>query len=196
MSSWLPLVTLRSTACRYWAWLTTVPLCPASCIRPGSIIGPRGGRCTLTTRSYMVPMANHCLLRDARGTRALTGMEIMVPLYVHITATSCTATPQPLHTLQAQEDSSSNAIPAHVSTETATLTATNPTTPSISDTTGSVLAALLQGVQVPAESVCFLAQVANPWPNHTVCFESSLELPLCVSSIVSSRPAVWVAFHN
>ena len=67
-------------------------------------------------------------------------------------------------------------------------------TTTTSDTTG---AALLHGVQVPAESARFV-QVANPWPNHIVCFEPSLELPLCVSSapIVASGTAVCVTLHN
>ena len=96
-----------------------------------------------------------------------------------------------MHTLQAKEDMASTTDPARVSTEMATQTATISTTSSTSDSTGSVLAALLQGVQVPAESVRFM-QVTNPWPNHTICFEPSLELPLCVSStpIVASGPAV------
>ena len=59
------------------------------------------------------------------------------------------------------------------------------------------MAALLQGVQVPSESVQFI-QIANPWPNRTVCFKPSLELPLCVSStlFMSSGPVVWATMHN
>ena len=121
-------------------------------------------------------------------------MDLMVPLRVQIDATSCTAIPQPMHTLQEQEDTTSTTTSARVSIETATQTAT---TTSTSDTTGTALSALLQGVQVPAESVRFV-QVANPWPNHTIFFESSLELPLCVSStpILASGPAGWVTLHN
>ena len=66
-----------------------------------------------------------------------------------------------------------------------------------SDIAEAAQAALLQGVQVPAESVHFV-QVENHWLKHTVCFEPSLKLPLCLSSlpIVANGPAVWVAVHN
>ena len=46
-----------------------------------------------------------------------------------------------------------------------------------------VQTALLQGVQETAESVHFVP-VANPWPHHIVCFEPSLELPLCLSPLL------------
>ena len=57
-------------------------------------------------------------------------------------------------------------------------------TATISSTSGGTEAAqvaLLQGVQVTAESICFV-QIANRWSHHTVCFEPSLKLPLCLSS--------------
>ena len=141
--------------------------------------------------------ASFIVIMGLAGTLTLIGMDLMVSSLVRINAASCTAMPKLMHTLQAQEDTSSEAAPGCVSTETATQTATNPTTSFTSDIMALALAALLQGVQVPAESVRFV-QVANPWLNCTVCFEPSLELPLCVfsASIVVSGPTVWVALHN
>ena len=114
-------------------------------------------------------------------------------LRVQINAAQCTAIPRPIHTLQAREEPSSTPTTAHVSMETATQTATNTT----SDDAGVAQATLLQGVQVPAEFIPFI-QVANSWPNCTVYFEPSLELPLCLSSwpIMANGPMVWVTLHN
>ena len=60
-----------------------------------------------------------------------------------------------------------------------------------------VQAVLLQGVQLLANSFCFI-QIANPWHHHTVYFEPSLKLPLCLSSLptLASRLSVWIALHN
>ena len=141
--------------------------------------------------------ASFVVVMGLMGTLALIRMDLMVPLHVRIKAASCIATPQPVRTFQALENTSSKVTPARISTEMATQTATNTTTSSTSDTTGSALAALLQRLQVPAESARFVQEV-SPWPNHTICFKPSIELPLCVSSthILSSGSAVWVMLHS
>ena len=102
---------------------------------------------------------------------------------------------RPVHTLQNKEKPSSTTKPNHVSLESsATQIATSSST--LNDTR-VILAELLQGIQIPAESVRFM-QLANPRPQHTVCFEPSLNFPLCLSSspILASRPSVWIAIYN
>ena len=114
------------------------------------------------------------------GTPALIDMDFMSITHAHWRHELHRHAPTSAHTLGSlQEDASSKSVSARVSTKTATQTVTNPTISSTSDTIGSALTALLQRLQAPAEFVHF-EQVVNPWPNHTVCFEPSLELPLCV----------------
>ena len=128
------------------------------------------------------------------STQALIRMDLMMPLHMQIDAARCTAIPRPIHTLQAKEEPSSTAKPAHVSVESAMQTATSSST---SGNTEAVQVALLQRVQVPVESVRFV-QIANPSPHHTVCFELLLELLLCLSSstTLANKPSVWVALQN
>ena len=119
----------------------------------------------------------------------------MMPLHMQIDSARCTAIPRPIHTLQAKEEPSFTAKSTHVSMESSYMQTS--TTSFTSGATKGVQVALLQGVHMPAESVHFM-QVVNPWPHHTICFESSLDLPLCLSSspTLASGPSVSIAIHN
>ena len=50
---------------------------------------------------------------------------------------------------------------------------------------------------MPDKFVHFV-QIVNPWSHHTICFEPTLELALCLSSspTLASGPSVWITFHN
>ena len=106
----------------------------------------------------------------------------------------CTVILRPIPTLTAMEGPSCTTKSAHVSVESTT----QPTTTfSILGSSEVAQAALLQRVQVPAESVCFV-RLVNPWPHCAICFEPSPMLPLCLcsSSTLINGPSVWIAVQN
>ena len=150
-----------------------MPPSPASHIRPGGILGLRWGgggvaplppghtwrqRQTIDDcRMHAIPAAEMGFSHRpyilqcyyvTRAPRPSSGWTSWSPYECVLMPR--VAPPHPnWYTLQSKKDTSSNAAPARISTEVATQTATNPTTPSTLDTIGSTLATPLRGVQVP-----------------------------------------------
>ena len=103
----------------------------------------------------------------------LTGMDIMLPLRVHIDVTRGTATP-------AQPD-----------LQTIHLNAAQTQNPPASHTL------LLQDIDIPAETTR-LVRCHNPWPSEDAYFRPEEGLPTFVSGVPSltSGSEVWVTIHN
>ena len=122
------------------------------------------------------------------GTPVLLGIDIMVPLRGKIPTATCTAIPRLLKAPSKPTPPTLQPVPNSSS---------YPDSSKTYNAFGMTRAALLQTINIPAESVRFV-RLTNPWLEADVCFEPVTYLPRCIlrAPIVASSPTIWIALHN